>query len=128
MRISPKLTALSLAAVVAIGLSAPLHAGATKKQTVPSQINVTQLGPNGAVGMVSSPRPACVAHRHVTLYKEETILGAPAGRAIADTTTSADGTWSFQNLLYSDQYYAEVTGGGTRRISCASSASPPQDF
>ena len=127
MKNSPKITVLSLAAVVAIGLSAPLHADA-KKRTVASQINVTQLGPNGAVGTVSSPRQACVAHRHVTLYKEETVVGAPAGRPVADTTTSSDGTWSVGNLLYTDQYYAEVSGGGTKRITCASSASPPQDF
>jgi hypothetical protein len=127
---------LALAAVFALG--AVSAAGAAKKKhkrpvkTLGSQITLTSVGPDGAEGLVSSPRAACVADRTVTLYMVGTESSLRTSEAVAKTQTRQDGSWSAAlyagHTLYTGEYYAVVQSERLRGVVCADAVSNDRSF
>jgi hypothetical protein len=116
MRIASKLIPLCLLFVLALGLAA--GDAAAKRKAVDSQITLTSVSQDGAGGIVSGKRQACVAERRVTLYQLNSGPSVPSAFPVARTNTRADGSWSFGGWLYSGQYFAKVQGLRTGHIHC----------
>jgi hypothetical protein len=71
----------------------------------PTTVRITNGGPTGANGVVSSPRAVCVANRTVTLFK---VQGARHDK-IGTATTDAQGQWRVQAHLLAGFYQATVS-------------------
>jgi hypothetical protein len=116
---------LALAVVFALGAAS--GAAAKKKHKRPpklvgTQITLDAVGPDGAIGHVSSRRAECVSDRVVTLYMEGTESSVRTSDAVANTKTHGDGSWTAAqyagHTLYTGEYYAVVSQQRVGRVIC----------
>jgi hypothetical protein len=71
----------------------------------PTTVRITDGGPTGASGSVTSPRPVCLPNRTVTLFK---VQGSRHDK-IGTATTDAQGQWRVQAHLLAGFYQATVS-------------------
>jgi hypothetical protein len=127
MRTTGKISALCLAFLLMLGLSAAADASAKKSQ-VSSAITLQSVGPDGANGSVSSGRKACRTQRRVNLYRVNSGPSVPSSEPMGSTWTRGDGSWTVPGPLPTSQYFAVVERKGAAGVVCGSSDSNARYF
>jgi hypothetical protein len=131
-----KIGVLCLAVVLAFALSTGI-AGAKKRhkkdaKVVSSQVTLESVGPDGANGIVSSPRSDCLVDRTVTLYMVGSEGSLRTADPVAATRTRRDGSWTAAlfagHALYPGDYYAVVDAKRSSGIACATATSGDRQF
>jgi hypothetical protein len=121
---------LALAVVFALGVAS--GADAKKKHKRPAklvgtEITLESVGPDGAEGVVSSPRAECLGDRTVRLYMKESEGTFTTWGLVASGQTRADGSWSAAqyagHTLYTGEYHAVVEQERAGRLLCRDAVS-----
>jgi hypothetical protein len=104
MRSTRRSTAVAGAVLCATAI-AGLGTAEGHRFNAPTTVRITDGGPTGASGSVTSPRPVCMPNRAVTLFKVEGSRHEKVGTG----TTDAQGQWKVQAHLVAGFYQATVS-------------------
>jgi hypothetical protein len=106
--------AVSAIAAIAVAAGTVVSAGAATKE-VKSTVKITDGGPNGAEGKVTSKKADCEADRKVLLYQLTGSGGAKGqGEIVNRDRTDSKGSWSIDTSLTAGIYEAWSSGPRSR--------------